>query len=236
MLLGNIQKALQVQVSRHRNQFSSLVSTLTRMESLPLLFDLSGYRGCLNDPAKNTLADVAGPVPGIVEDLVPLFTLCQVPSCKYAFPIPTYSTYKYVETVTGDGNNQNNSNSTWDNRIVEWLHAYPCQSILKRSMSYGVESSPLSLLQKSFQRDEYHDTTQILYGSLAGRSVSITCGRSPEKSSRGIYEVHGTKLSLILMAFRGPNGFPDCYVTTQLSYELISARKIMKWKNTSWLN
>jgi hypothetical protein len=115
MLLINFQKALQVQLVQHHDRFPALVKVLREVGSLPLLFDLSDYRGCLIGSRSPTVVatDIVG---------APLFTLCRSPNCNYAFPIPTYSTYEYADTFVG-GLEQNIT--SWNERMEYWKRDYP---------------------------------------------------------------------------------------------------------------
>jgi hypothetical protein len=126
IMLPYFQHALQVQLAEREASFPALVSALKQHGSIPLLFDLSDYRQC-QDPTFKFSDERYNSSGG-----VPLFTLCQSPNCRYAFPIPTYGTYEYTKIgVTSEGVNQ------WAERMKEWAEKYPWHSKWRRAYWRG---------------------------------------------------------------------------------------------------
>lgn len=114
-LLSRFQLALARELFQHKNRFQALVSTLERKGggSLPVTVDLGDYRSC-QDPAARSPEAVRQ------QSLnVPVFTNCQSPSCKYAFPVPTLATYGVVDTM------RHSKNGTWESLMSEWEQQFP---------------------------------------------------------------------------------------------------------------
>lgn len=204
MLLEKFQMALQVELYQNRYQFTALVDALTQVGSLPLLFDLSDYRGCPNNPSGHKLANVSDHTFDAKDGVVPLFTLCQSPSCKYAFPIPTYSTYNYAESMAGDGNNS--KSDTLHNRIEEWAQTYPWHKKIAKVYwrgrcrlgtglhRYRFVSKALNITRK--------ETEQISYLAVSPIGPCRSLIGNPEKSSveesmkyKAVFDIDGNSWS-----------------------------------------
>lgn len=116
MMLPHFQRALQIEFLHNRNEYSSVGWILDHGGSIPILFDLSDFRGC-QDPNFNYT--------GVLGQLyrssanVPLFTLSRSPRCRYAFPIPTYSAYEYMTIGYVNGTNR------WQDKMNQWALEFP---------------------------------------------------------------------------------------------------------------
>jgi hypothetical protein len=111
-MLPYFQRALTTQLQQQQHLFPYLARVLNSVGSLPLIFDLGDYRGC-PDPAGNNPESLAK---GSLN--VPLFTLSRMKNCQYAFPIPTYSTYKYMEF------GRKNGTYIWQDQMNQWEQQY----------------------------------------------------------------------------------------------------------------
>lgn len=159
ILLPHFQHALRAQLFQHRRDFPSLVAALAQHGSIPLLFDLSDYHEC-QDPAFDFLDDRYKTSAG-----VPLFTLCQSPSCQYAFPIPTYSTYEYTKIGVRD-----NGTNRWREIMKEWSESYPWHE--KISQAYwrgGCKEERYDFVRIASNHSRYFNV----------RSVGNKCGKGP---------------------------------------------------------
>jgi Glycosyl transferase family 90 len=116
MMLPHFQRALQINFLHNRNQYSSLGSILDDGGSIPILFDLSDFRGC-QDPTFNYTDALGDRYRSSAS--VPLFTLSRSPRCRYAFPIPTYSAYEYMAIGYVNGTN------LWQDKMNEWAIEFP---------------------------------------------------------------------------------------------------------------
>ena len=158
IMLPYFQQALQIQLGRNRKRYSSLVSVLARVGSLPLLFDLSDFREC-QDPTSNA-SDIRYRLAGSV----PLFTLCRSPRCRYAFPIPTYSSYEYMKIGYINGTNR------WQEKMDEWAEVYPWSNKTSQVFWRGGCKGP---------RKDFVIRAQTDRRFLNVRSVGNRCGTGP---------------------------------------------------------
>lgn len=155
ILLPHFQRALQIQLYQHQEQFPALIKALTTVGSIPLFFDLSDYLGCCNPNNTNdevVLYNSTSSTP------VAYFTMSKPALCNFGFPIPSSYTYKYATTLI------EKKHRTWQRQMNAWNKTYPLESKIPQVYWSGVQSGRflkhrLEFLQKVVADDEQQNVT-----------------------------------------------------------------------------
>jgi hypothetical protein len=108
-ILPHFQRALATTLFEHQERFPEIHEILNHGIVFPIIFQLDDFRGCLEHGYNWTTKSGE-----TVVDTLPIMSFARQENCSYAFPIPSYKHFEYIEL----------GHKSWENKFIEWESRY----------------------------------------------------------------------------------------------------------------